>query len=223
MTISPLFKQVFDDAPCILPETIGHARFDVTIAANDYGLFCLPKRLRSNPVISCLNAGNVYQPRTTAMIQRDATSRDVVSVGALYGAFLPALSMAMTRTTVLHCIDPDPISYHAALQTVALNELRNISPTQAALHPAQLSPNAKARKVDDIVMSNRDVGVLHVAGPMDVERTLRGAINLLVGNAPTLVIEADEEEPILKSLLQIAPHLGYKVSSQFEGNLILTA
>ena len=62
-----------------------------------------------------------------------AKKGDIIHAGAFFGDFIPGLSKGLSRNAQLWAFEPNPVNHAAAEQTVALNKLKNVTLTNAAL------------------------------------------------------------------------------------------
>lgn len=193
---------------------------DFSIIANEYGHYCMPNRYAHRQISKLLMGGGVYEPATLRFLRRHLGSGDVITGGAFIGDFFPALHEVLAETSQIHSFEPNPVSFDAALKTIAVNGLKRVQ-----LHPVAVGDqpdtlmlqvsrhNGKAiaagerivddmdvsdarglpvsvRRIDDLVDKDRMVTVLH----LDVEgfetKALQGAKRVLTANRPLVLLEA---------------------------------
>lgn len=191
-----------------------------TVCVNEYGFYCVPDIYAKREVPKILAAGEVYEPKTLKLICQSAANGDVISGGAFVGDFLPAISRALPGKRRLYTFEPNPLSYNAALHTIALNGLENVilDPRAVGAAPATLNlqidrPSgeaaaARARIVDDpddgvtvpvevttlddMIPKARQIAVLH----LDIEGhelpALQGAGRIISESRPLIVLEAEK-------------------------------
>ncbi|WP_425074903.1 FkbM family methyltransferase [Sagittula sp. S175] len=192
--------------------------YPYTIAANEYGFYCLPEVYKSREVPKILSGGGVYEPDTIRLIRRLCGTGDVIAGGAFVGDFLPALEEGLSTKAHVHTFEPNPISRAATEMTIALNGLKKIKLHPCAvgsedaalpLQVAKASGNAMGarakiaethvegetievpvKRLDDLVDQTRKVTVLQ----LDIEGhegpALEGATGIVTKHKPVIILEA---------------------------------
>ncbi len=200
------------------PLAVAAPNFENKTFSNEYGFYCVPLEFTGREVPELLRRGEVYEPKTLALMRRIAGDGDIVSGGGFIGDFFPALSEALAPGAILHSFEPNPISHSAALQTIAMNGLQNVSMgnvavgAEHAVLPLRVSRGkdeamaARAKIVegvsdsgtidvevttlDDLIDPSRNVSVLH----LDIEGhelpALKGAQALIQRCKPIIILEA---------------------------------
>ncbi|MFP4327763.1 MAG: FkbM family methyltransferase [Paracoccaceae bacterium] len=102
-------------------------------AQNEYGLYHVPEGLEDRPAARAVLSGHAYEPETLRFMRAHAGTGDVIHAGTFFGDFIPALSKALAPDARLWAFEPNPGNFEAARQTLALNDLRNVELTHAAL------------------------------------------------------------------------------------------
>lgn len=103
------------------------------VPENEYGRYCVPEGLERRPASRAVLAGKVYEPDTIRFMRKHAGDGDIIHAGAFFGDFIPALSTALAPDARLWAFEPNPGNHAAASRTVALNDLSNVTLTNAAL------------------------------------------------------------------------------------------
>lgn len=221
---------------------------DSVLLTNQYGSYCVPQSFMHRVVPQVLARGQVYEPRTLALLCNWAQRGSVVSGGAFVGDFLPAIANSLPPGQRLISFEPNPISFAAARATIALNRLSNVD-----LHPvgvgaksatmklqisndegvlaaaARIAQNASATHsvevqivtVDSLIAPDVSVAVLH----LDIEGfelpALQGAVNTLRRCLPLVVVEGAGEaraKGYEDYFAKTIPEAGYRRVGQFEAN-----
>lgn len=213
---------------------------------NRYGVYALPPGVDHRPAVRILRAGGVYEPDTIDLIANQAGDGDIVHAGTFFGDFLPALSAALASDARLWAFEPDPANHAAARETVALNELRNVTLTQAALSArpgevflrrvddrgrplggaCEVAPEAGPGVVavpsvtlDQAIPADRKVTVLHLDVEGHEKPALRGARRLVGRWRPVLVLERFRQP---RWLSRAFPDCRYARIGRVHGNSVYT-
>lgn len=205
-------------AHLINPLTVDIPDFDHQVFSNEYGFYCTPKEFMGREVPELLCQGEVYEPKTLALMRRIVGTGDIVSGGGFIGDFFPALSKALAPNAILHSFEPNPISHSAALRTIALNRLTNVALANVAVGEEQAvlplrvsrgkneamaarakivsgvsnsgTINVEVTTLDALIDPSRTISVLH----LDIEGhelpALKGAANLILRCKPIIILEA---------------------------------
>ncbi len=194
--------------------------FEHRICVNEYGFYCVPVEYDNREIPKLLADGAVYEPGTLQLMRRRVSSGDIVTGGAFIGDFFPALCEALDPDARVISFEPNPLSFAAAKQTIALNGLTNVTLHPVAVGeaagqlPLQLSRKggsasaARARIVesgdegetvnvdvvtlDSLVPADRQVSILHLDVEGFEKPALLGASRLIQDNAPMIVLEAEK-------------------------------
>lgn len=105
----------------------------VTHASNEYGRYAIPEGLEDRPAARAVLSGKPYEPDTLRFMRAQAGDGDIIHAGAFFGDFIPALSGALAPDARLWAFEPNPGNFAAAQATIALNDLHNVTLTNAAL------------------------------------------------------------------------------------------
>lgn len=102
-------------------------------AQNQYGKYHLPEGLENRPAVKAVRKGKVYEPDTIAFMRAQCGQGDIIHAGTFFGDFIPGLCGGLAPGARLWAFEPNPLSFRAAQQTIALNGLDNVTLTNAAL------------------------------------------------------------------------------------------
>jgi len=219
-TIADIRRGTFhmQDLDFIDPTTVAEPDFAYRIASNEYGHYCIPEEFAEGEVAKLLLKGGTYEAKTLALMRRIVGHGDIVTGGAFVGTFFAALSHALKPHAALHSFEPNQTSFCAALKTIALNGLRNVTLSPSAvgategtlfLRTRQENGNAvaaashivdagtdegivqvAAAPLDSLIPADRDVSVLHLDLCGYEHPALKGARELITRCRPTLVLDA---------------------------------
>ena len=192
--------------------------FEHRISVNEYGFYCVPADYVKREIPKILANGEVYEPNTLRLMQRRTGGGDIVTGGAFIGDFLPALSRALSPGAQIFSFEPNPLSFSAACETIALNDLANVTlaPVAVGETPGTLQLQlarpggdpmaARARIVapeaegdtlpvevttlDTLVPAGRRVSILHLDVEGHERPALLGARRIVEHCAPMIVLEA---------------------------------
>ena len=106
---------------------------DHIIASNKHGRYCVPKSSRSRPAAKAVLAGGVWEEKTISLMAMNCGDGDIVHAGTYFGDFLPGLSRALKSCARLWTFEPSYENFLCSQQTVALNDLTNVSLIHAGL------------------------------------------------------------------------------------------
>lgn len=223
--------------------------FDHSIAANEYGFYCIPRAFQRREVPRILQSGEVYEPATLRFMQHHAGKGDIVTGGAFVGDFFPALARALAPGARIHSFEPAPDSYAASRYTLALNRLTCVDlhpvavgeaeatlPLQVARNQNALAAGARliaissadtidvpVTTIDRLIPAERAVSILH----LDIEGAelpaLRGAHRLIETCAPIIIVETEaspRRQQIADFLTETFPGRRYSHTSVIENNSI---
>ncbi|MBV7410970.1 FkbM family methyltransferase [Maritimibacter sp. DP1N21-5] len=214
------------------------------IFQNEYGRYSVPDGLDARPAVRLVKAGDVYEPGTIAFMREHAGSGDIIHAGTFFGDFLPGLSSAMAPDARIWAFEPNPASHRHARETIALNDLSNVTLTNAALSDRNGAihfrthkedgealgghshfvegPGAGVEKVealmlDFVVPLERPVSILQ----LDVEghegEALLGAYHIINRWKPIIILEEFDRPRWLKRNF---PRVNYDRVSRIHGNLV---
>lgn len=211
---------------------------------NIYGRYSVPDGLDARPAVRRVKAGEVYEPKTIAFMRETAGTGDIIHAGTFFGDFLPGLSSAMADDARIWAFEPNPISAHHAAETIALNDLTNVTLTNAAVSNqagvihfrtheetgAPLGghshfvegPGAGVEEVQSVMLDfavplDRPVSILQ----LDVEgheiEALWGAYHIINRWKPILVLEEFDRPRWLRRQF---PRVNYDRASRVHGNIV---
>ncbi len=211
---------------------------------NEYGRYSIPHGLENRPAVRKILAGQVYEADTIRFIQANVGTGDVIHAGTFFGDFLPALSKAIAPDAQIWAFEPNPVNYRAARETIALNDLTNVSLTNAALamtgshvsfrthsdageslgglsHVTAASGegivDVQSVMLDFAVPLERPVSILH----LDVEGfekfALRGAYHIINRWTPVLIVELFDKPQFIQRHFRA---VDYVQLGEINGNFI---
>ena len=192
---------------------------------NRYGIYCIPLNAIHRPAAQRILNGRVHEPKTLRFIIEHCGQGDVVSAGAFFGDFLPAISRHLDSSGRLWSFEPNRHNYRCAAITCLMNDLRNVRLTNAALGNTtgtgllrtvgrsglalggashiltgkRASPQGTERvrvvALDRHIPAGRRLALIH----LDVEGheliALQGAIELIRRDKPVLILETVPDDP----------------------------
>lgn len=213
-----------------------------------YGFYSIPVAFKDKVVPSVLLEGRVYEPRTINLIRNWTGNGSIVSGGAFVGDFFPAISRSLQPGRRLISFEPNPISYDAALEAIAINQLNNVvihpiavgetegdvdfqieredGPTAAQAKIIDHTITGKTistpmRTLDSIVDLNELITVLH----LDIEGheipAIKGARQLISLHKPLVIVEGANSRRIseyVEALDTVAGLGGYRHVGTMERN-----
>jgi FkbM family methyltransferase len=183
-------------------------RAPYVIAANEHGMYCLPRKALHRPACQAILRGEVWEAETVRFLVDEAKG-DIVHAGTFFGDFLPALSRAYER---VWAFEPNADSFKCAETTVRLNDLANVTLRNSGLGReagrasmtterdgvylgggsfiVEEAGSIRIETIDSIVPADAQVGMIH----LDVEGyegpALEGARETIRRCRPILILEA---------------------------------
>lgn len=182
--------------------------------------YCVPEAYAKREVPEALLRGEVYEPQTLRLMRRHAGAGDIISGGAFIGDFLSALAPALVPGATLHSFEPVPLSHAAAVATIGLNRLRNVSlhPLAVGEQAGQLTlqttadngtpmaararvvdeamrertVEAEVARIDDLIDASRRVSILHLDLEGHEWPAILGARRVIEACRPMIVLEAEK-------------------------------
>jgi FkbM family methyltransferase len=181
-------------------------------AQNEYGRYSVPPGLDHRPAVRLIKSGKVYEPRTIQFMRQNAGQGDIIHAGTFFGDFLPGLSAGMADGARIWAFEPNPNSHHHARQTIALNDLGNITLTHAAVSNAdreilfktcddqgnplgghsryveQDGPGVESVpsiRLDSVIPSDRNVSILQLDVEGHERAALEGAMDIIARSSPS--------------------------------------
>ena len=104
---------------------------------NKYGGYCVPLSSNHRPAALKVLAGEVYEPKTIEFITTNCADGDIVHAGTYLGDFLPALSQFCGSDAIIWAFEPNQESFKCAQVTRSINQLENVTLTNAGLGERQ--------------------------------------------------------------------------------------
>jgi FkbM family methyltransferase len=176
------------------------------IVKNEYGTYSVPNEIHYTYTAQTIINGNVHEPTTIEYLK--SIGGNIIHAGTGFGDFLPALKNFNVFT-----FEPNQLMYHAALETIKLNNLNNVTIYPYAIgdydgentlkHIDQLGQEMGPRseigdgivvkqvKLDTIIPKSTKIDVIH----LDLEgyefETLKGAKEIIERDKPIIVLEID--------------------------------
>lgn len=181
------------------------------LAENDLGVYCIPRKAAHRPACQAVLKGRVWEPETVRFLCEHA-SGDIIHGGTFFGDFLPALSRHYDH---VWAFEPNRNSFMCAEVTIRLNELKNVTMSNAGMGKSRSSASLCTEQrgiylggasfiveqpgdiaiepIDTAVPQDRRIGVIH----LDVEgyehAAIEGALNTIARWRPILVLETVPE------------------------------
>jgi FkbM family methyltransferase len=196
---------------------------DHIIASNKYGRYCVPKSSQSRPAARAVLAGKVWEEKTISLMAMNCGNGDIVHAGTYFGDFLPGLSRALKPGALLWAFEPSNENFLCAQQTVALNNLKNISLIHAGLGarrgkgslcisaageaqggssslvqskiPDAVYEEVRILALDDVVPPDRHVSVVQFDVEDYEQQALKGARDILKRCLPLIILEMLPKSP----------------------------
>ena len=176
------------------------------IVKNEYGTYSVPNEIHYTYTAQTIINGNVHEPTTIEYLK--SIGGNIIHAGTGFGDFLPALKNFNVFT-----FEPNQLMYHAALETIKLNNLTNVTIYPYAIgdydgenklkHIDQLGQEMGPRseigdgivvkqvKLDTIIPKSTKIDVIH----LDLEgyefEALKGAKEIIERDKPIIVLEID--------------------------------
>ena len=104
-----------------------------TIAYNKYGGYCVPLSSHHRPNAQYILGGGVAEPDTIEYMIKNCKNGDIISAGAYYGDFLPALSEGVSNNAKVWTFEPNIENYLCAKITLEINYIKNTILTNTGL------------------------------------------------------------------------------------------
>ena len=180
-----------------------------TIAKNQYGLYSIPKEVEYTYTAQLILEGGVHEDTTIEYIQ--SVGGNIIHSGSGFGDFLPALKNCDKVWT----FDPNTLMYQSSLETISLNELKNVEIFPYAIGEydgisllkhidskgLEMGPRSEMSiydgvevrmvKLDTIIPKDVKISLIH----LDLEgyefEALKGAKDIIERDRPIIVLEID--------------------------------
>ena len=221
---------------------------DHIIASNKHGRYCVPKSSQSRPAARTVLAGEVWEEKTISLMAMNCGDADIVHAGTYFGDFLPGLSRALKPGARLWAFEPSHENFLCAQQTIALNDLTNVSLIRAGLgarsdegslcvsiagearggssslmrskKPDAVYEDVQILALDDVVPPERHVSVMQFDVEDYEQQALKGARNILKRCLPLLILEMLPQSRRWHERNILA--LGYRETGFVHRNRVLT-
>ena len=211
------------------------------IRENRHGLYYIPDSQLHRPSPKKVAKGEVWEEQTINYIIDNSDNKSVITAGAYYGDFLPAISKGTNGTVFTY--EPVPTSFEWAKNTISLNELHNVIIENKALsnksghvtmelkrkdrllggashvvsNASQTTIEVESATLDSLVPDDCEISVIHLDVEGHEPEVLEGATRLIKNNLPIIIVETFPSSFFEKHL---AP-LGYTRHGKVCGNEIL--
>lgn len=93
----------------------------------------MPESSRHRPAAQKVLSNDVYEPKTIEYILSHCGDGDIVHAGTYFGDFLPALSKGCSEDSKVWAFEPNRENYRCANITLIINDIKNVSLTNAGL------------------------------------------------------------------------------------------
>jgi len=178
------------------------------IGKNEYGLYSIPKEISYTYTAQLILEGGIHEDTTIEYIK--SIGGNVIHSGSGFGDFLPALK----NCDKVFTFEPNPLMYKSSLETISLNELKNVEIFTYAIgdHDGisilkhidekglEMGPRSemsddgikvKMVKLDSIIPKDVKISLIH----LDLEgyefEALKGAKDIIERDRPIIVLEID--------------------------------
>jgi FkbM family methyltransferase len=213
---------------------------DCTLATNEHGVYCIPRSAAGRPVPRTILRSRVYERTTLELMMNAQADADIVHAGAFLGDFLPGLARSREHGAMVWAFEPNHESYRCSMVTVFLNDLRNVVMTNAGLsaktgvdrlrvsggisrvigadaHVAR-SEHVTLVTVDQVVPTDRRVGVIHLDIEGHEQHALTGAMETIARCLPLILVETLVDDEWFDANLR---PLGYQLGAQVNRNRVI--
>ena len=176
------------------------------IVKNEYGTYSVPNEIHYTYTAQAIINGEVHEKSTIEYLK--SIGGNIIHAGTGFGDFLPALKDCNVFT-----FEPNQLMYHAALKTIKLNNLNNVTIYPYAIgdydgdnklkHIDELGQEMGPRseigdgiiikqvKLDTIIPKSTKIDLIH----LDLEgyefEALLGAKEIIERDKPIIVLEID--------------------------------
>ena len=156
------------------------------IRENKHGLYYIPDSQLHRPVAAVVANGKVWEEQTINYIIDNLDNKSVITAGAYYGDFLPAISKETNGTVFTY--EPVPELFECAKKTIDLNKLHNVIIENKALS------NKSGYVTMELVGKRND----HTGRSGEIIQDLGGASHIVPNTSPTTI---EVESATLDSLV----------------------
>lgn len=226
-----------------MPE-LTHEQFEsldcrkISVSYNEYGGYCFPLNSMNRPVVRHILDRQVWEPETIQYI-RENCSGNIVHAGAYFGDFFPAIAPVCET---LYAFEPCRESFECARMTQWINRLENIHLENAGLGSERMKLKLKTNDgtlggnsritddgdeeiqiipLDELSLENISILQLDVEG--FEQEALKGALDTIYHNQPTLILEVLEDSPLMETdgwFANTIIAMGYRMEAIIEGNVV---
>ena len=178
------------------------------IARNKYGVYSVPKEVEYTYTAQLILEGGVHEDTTIEYIK--SVGGNIIHSGSGFGDFLPALKDCDKVWT----FEPNPLMYQCSLETISLNDIKNVEILPYAIgrydgtanlkhideKGLEMGPRSemsdygikvKMVKLDSIIPKDVKISLIH----LDLEgyefAALSGAKEIIERDKPIIVLEID--------------------------------
>jgi len=178
------------------------------IARNKYGVYSVPKEVEYTYTAQLILEGGVHEDTTIEYIK--SVGGNIIHSGSGFGDFLPALKDCDKVWT----FEPNPLMYQCSLETISLNEIKNVEILPYAIgrydgtanlknideNGLEMGPRSemsdygikvKMVKLDSVIPKDVKISLIH----LDLEgyefAALSGAKDIIERDKPIIVLEID--------------------------------
>jgi FkbM family methyltransferase len=124
------------DTAAVVPKssfTLPDGVLDFVAAANENGVYCVPRSSQHRLVAQAILQGRVWEAETLNLICGTDSSGDVVHAGTFFGDFLPPLARSRADGALVWAFEPNRENFRCAQVTILLNDLHNVKLDQTGL------------------------------------------------------------------------------------------
>lgn len=219
------------------------------IAYNDYGGYCVPLESIHRPASRHIMGGKVWEYATLEYMRSVIRTGDIVHAGASFGDFFPLLSRAAAPGAHIWAFEPNLQNYKAALLTLAVNEIGNITLTHAGLGAEEKTASlvttndrglalggasfidadpvhgASAEDIriialDNLVPDDRHVDLIQLDIERYEEQALTGALGIIKRSRPVIIVETKPSDEWIREHLR---PLNYEFTGRVDENYVYRA
>ncbi len=199
------------------------------VSYNKYGGYCVPESSRHRPAARAVLSNEVWEPQTIDFIMENCGNGDVVHAGAFFGDFFPALSKGVAAGSRVWAFEPNPENYRCARITLDINDIKNITLTNAGIgakreqlflkttdehgralggasriigkesNGANDGNSVEIHTIDDTVGQDRNVSIIQLDVEGHEKEALTGALRTIQRCLPTIVLEVLPNSTLLSS------------------------
>lgn len=102
-------------------------------ATTPVGIYAVDMNMKHRPAVRLVLEGREHEPHVVNFINNRCGTGDVVQAGAFFGDMLPGISSRLAEGSIVWSFEPNPRSHYLATKTIGLNNLKNVTLTNAGL------------------------------------------------------------------------------------------